>query len=166
MLQVSGALPEGRTAIFQKMFRLWCFDDSSESTVYHITPKSPKGVQLSLGLVSHPQPFNESWMEASAFVMSHHSFIHVFPWIDALSVFMSQDDIDSNKNHLLNKRPQGIYWFILCNKGRKHVTMLHSLRQNLSYSGDIVFNQLISSFQELRTTSSFIQHNRNVISRH
>lgn len=39
--------------------------------------------------------------------------------------------------NLRNKRPQGIYWFILCNNGPEHVTMLHSLRRNLSYSGDI-----------------------------
>lgn len=48
---------------------------------------------------------------------------------------------DTNENHLLNKRPQGIYWFILCNKGQRHVTMLHSLQRILVNSGDIVFNQ-------------------------
>lgn len=77
MLQVSGALPEGRTAIFQKMFRLWCFDDRSESTVYHITPKSPKSVQLSLGLASHPQPHSMSpeWKHLHLLCLTTLSFM-------------------------------------------------------------------------------------------
>lgn len=149
-----------------KRYLLWCFDDSSESTVHHVNTKSPVGVQKSWGQVIYHQPFNEPWMEASVFIMFLHSVIHAFPWIDHLWVFMSQDDIDSNKIISLTRGHRAFIDSFCATRDEKHVTLLHSLRRNLSYSGDIVFKSIISSFRELRTTSSFIQHNRNVISRH
>lgn len=55
-----------------------------------------------------------------------------------------------NRYGLLNKRPQGIYWFIYVQQWTKTChKVTFTLRQKRSYSGDVMFIQLSSSFQEL-----------------
>lgn len=53
---------------------------------------------------------------------------------------------DTSNKHLLNKRPQGIYWFIYVQQWTKTChNVTFTLRQNLSYSGD-TFIQLTFFF--------------------